>query len=78
MERSWKQGSAKSTEVACSVLDRGGCTGHRKALSLCEHFHHVGTGEHPEASLVIMPPFSPPYCLPALSSSGSHGTCMPV
>lgn len=42
MERSWKQGSARSTEVACSVLGRGGCIGHRKTLSLCEHFLHMG------------------------------------
>lgn len=61
--------------MACSVLDRGGCIGSRKAVSLCEHDLHVGIGGHPEASLTITPSFFSPYCLPTLSSSGTHMTC---
>lgn len=41
MERSWKQGSARSTEVAFSVLDRGRCTG-SEWESLCKDRLHGG------------------------------------
>lgn len=73
MERSWKQGSARSTEVACSVLGRGGCIGRRKALSLCEHFLHVGQMniQRPRSLLCI---HSPPYYLPTLPGVWSHMT----
>lgn len=48
MERSWKQGSARSTEVACSVLDRGECIGGGNALTLCENTSLVELGNNPD------------------------------